>query len=183
MFSASVVEASIVFVTLRYFSDFIVTPTLGSMTPAEMDARSAECTSYFKVLTTSRFKAMMGDGIQRTFPNYPIYYLVFAAVYCIQSLLFFSKECSELGPSYSNRPYMSIIGGTMFICLYSLYYLVYGCDSFFSILCTAILAGTVSFLICHQNVALFGRESVDLLYIPPLTQRSGMDYICVTTNT
>jgi len=183
IFAASVVEASLVFAALRYFSDFIVTPTLGVTTPAEMDNKADECSSFFRVLTTSRFKAMVGDGIKRSFPNYPIYYLVFASVYCIQALMFFGKECSEMGPAYSNRPYMSILGGTLFISLYAIYFLVYGCDSFYSIMITTVLAAAIGYLICNQNVAILGKESVDILFVPPLTQRSGMDYICVTTNT
>ena len=181
VFSASMVEASLVYSLIRKSSNFIASPTLGVTTPADLENKAAECSSYFRVLTDSRFKAFMADGIEKGFPNYAIYYLVFASVYCIQAMLFFSKECSELGPSYSNRPYMSIIGGSMFISLYCFYFLVYGCDSFFSIACTVLIAAAMAYLICHQNVAILGRESVDIIYIPPLTQRSGMDYICVTT--
>ena len=183
IFSMSVVEASILYLALGYFSDFAITPEYGVMTSAEAENMRQECNSYFSVLTPSRFKSFMDNGVKRKFPNYPIYYLVFGTVYCIQAMVFFSKECSELGPAYSNRPYTAIIGGLLFISLYFIYFLAYGCDSFFNILATTILAGLVAYIICHQNAALLGKGSVNLLFIPPLTQRKGMDYICVTTKT
>jgi len=40
----------------------------------------------------------------------------------------------------------------------------------------------VGYLICYQNYLLFGKSAVGLLFIPSLARRSGMDYICVTTN-
>ncbi len=183
IFSMSVVEASIFYLALRYFSNFSITPEYGVITSTEAEKMREECKSYFSVLTPSRFKSIMENGVKRAFPNYPIYYLVFGTVYCIQSMIFFSKECSELGTTYSNRPYTAIIGGILFISLYFIYFLAYGCDSFFNILATTILAGLVAYLICNQNAVLFGKESVALLFIPSLTQRKGMDYICVTTKT
>jgi hypothetical protein len=183
IFSMSVVQASIFYLAISYFSNFATSPDYGVMTSAEVENMKKECSSYFSLLTPSRFKSMMENGVKRTFPNYPIYYLVFGTVYCIQSMIFFSKECSELGPAYSNRPYTAILGGILFISLYFIYFLVYGCDSFFNILATTILAGLVAYVICNQNAALLGKGSVNLLFIPPLTQRKGMDYICVTTKT
>ena len=183
IFSMSVVEASLFYLAITYFSNFATTPEYGVMTSAEVENMKKECSSYFSLLTPSRFKSMMENGVKRAFPNYPIYYLVFGTVYCIQSMIFFSKECSELGPAYSNRPYTAILGGILFISLYFIYFLAYGCDSFFNILATTILAGLVAYVICNQNAALLGKQSVDLLFIPPLTQRKGMDYICVTTKT
>ena len=179
--AGSTVEAGLFYSLLRNLSDYIITPTFGLQTASEVNNKRPECSSYFQTLTASRFRLLMGDGIKNTFPNYPIYFIVFAIVYCIQGLLFYSNECSQLGPAYSNRPYMSIIGGCMFFILYALYFFVYGCDSLFSIVMTVILAATVSYLIAQQNVLLFGRESVNLLYIPTLGQRTGMDYVCVTT--
>jgi hypothetical protein len=47
---------------------------------------------------------------------------------------------------------------------------------------TIALAAVVGYLISYQNVELFGKESINMLFIPPLVKRSGMDYVCVTTN-
>ena len=182
MFAASSAEAGLIYKFVKLLSDYIITPSFGVETSSDIAATSrTQCSSSFQTLTTSRFRLLMDNGIKKSFPNFPIYFIVFAVVYCIEGLLFFGNEASEIGPAYSNRPYMSIIGGSLFFVLYSLYFYVYGCDTLFNISFTVIIAAMVGYLIAQQNVAIFGRNSMNLMYIPPLIQRSGMDYVCVTT--
>jgi len=182
MFALSSAEAGAIYVLIKSLSDYLITPTFGVERPSDIDNNTrTQCSSSFQTLTTSRFRLMMDNGIKKAFPNFPIYFIVFAVVYCIEGLLFFANEASEIGPAYSNRPYMSIIGGSFFFVLYSLYFYVYGCDTLFNLSFTVILAAMVAYLIAQQNVALFGRNSMNLMYIPPLVQRTGMDYVCVTT--
>jgi len=179
VFAGSAMEASLIYRLMSPMANYIATPESARTNSPD----SERCESYFQTLTASRFKGLIGEGLVQPFPNYPLYYIVFAVTYCIQGLLAFSNECSEMGPSYSNRPYLSILGGTMFIVLYALYLLKYGCDNLFNLILTVFIAAVVGYLISYQNIALFGKTSVDLLFIPPLVKRSGMDYICVTTKT
>ena len=171
---------ALAFYSLIYnIAGFAVTPFSG----LKDTASSAEgCTSFFKTLTPSRFKWMISQGLRKEFPNQPLYFISFAAAYCIQSMYFFSQESSELGPQYSNRPYLAIISALMFILLYAIYLSVSGCDSSFYLFFTIILGWLVGYLICYQNYLLLGKNSVNLLFLPTLTRRSGMDYVCVTTN-
>lgn len=179
VFGATTVEANLLYSVIQMLSDYTVTPTLGISTTA---APNAGCRSVFQTLTPPRFKTLMGQGLKQEFPNTALYYITFAASYCIQSMYFFSKECSELGPQYSNRPYLSILGAALFIVLYSMYLFAYGCDSVFSIFFTVLIGGLVGYLLCYQNYLLLGKPGVNLLFIPPLARRGGLDYICVTTN-
>jgi hypothetical protein len=178
VFAASSVEAYLVYNALSVAGAYTVTPFMGIDTTSK-----DKCKSQFQSLTPSRFEAIFKQGLRTEFPNSPLYFISFAAAYCIQSMYFFSQECSELGPQYSNRPYLAIIAATMFIILYSIYLLSFSCDSAFSLSFTIILGIFVGYFICYQNFLLFGKNSVDLLFIPSLARRSGMDYICVTTNT
>ena len=91
------------------------------------------------------------------------------------------KEISDLGPSYSNRPYLGLIAAGMFILLYSAFLLSYGCISTFGILMTILAGWIIGYLICIQNNLLLGKTSVSMLFIPPIQDRKGMDYVCVTT--
>lgn len=181
MLGVSSIEASLIFVILRYISEYAITPTLGVMSPTDVQNRSPKCSSFFRSYTTSRYRAEMENGIKGMFPNYIIYYIVFAVVYCIQAMMFFSKESSAMGPKYSSRAYTSIIAGSLFILLYVIYFLIFGCATFFNILVSAIFGAVFGYLICNQNVRLLGKESVDILNIPVLKERKGMDYVCVTT--
>jgi hypothetical protein len=63
-----------------------------------------------------------------------------------------------------------------------MYLRTYGCDSIVSILASIFIGGMVGSFLCYQNYVLFGKQGVDLLFIPPLEKRSGMDYICVSTS-
>ena len=175
---------ALAFYSLIYqIAGFAVTPFSGMKDSAgEGEGEREGCTSFFKTLSPSRFKWMISQGLRKEFLNQPLYFICFAAAYCIQSMYFFSQECSELGPQYSNRPYLAIISALMFILLYTIYLSVSGCDSSFYLFFTIILGGLVGYLICNQNYLLFGKNSVNLLFLPTLARRSGMDYVCVTTS-
>ena len=177
--SASSVEAYLAYSAFSVLGAYTVTPIMGIM---DKSKPADKCKSYFQTLTPSRFEAIFSQGLRNEFPNSPLYFICFAAAYCIQSMYFFSQECSELGPQYSNRPYLAIIAAAMFIFLYSIYLLSFSCDSAFSLAFTIVLGIFVGYFICYQNFLLFGKNSVNLLFIPALARRSGMDYICVTTN-
>ena len=180
IFGATTVEASFLYSVIQMLSNYVVTPTLGISTEP---TTNGACRSVFQTLTPPRFKYLMSQGLKTEFPNTALYYITFAASYCIQSMYFFSKELSELGPQYSNRPYLAILGASLFIVLYSMYLFAYGCDSLFSIFFTVLVAGLVGYLLCYQNYLLLGKSGVNLVFVPPLARRSGLDYICVTTNT
>jgi hypothetical protein len=177
--SASSVEAYFVYNTLSTIGIYGATPNLSIPDNSPEDV----CKSHFQKTSPSRFDAIFSRGLRNEFPNSALYYMSFAAAYCIQSMLFFSEETEELGPQYSNRPYLAIISAVMFILLYTIFLVSYSCGTVFSLIVTIILGLFVGFLICYQNYLLFGKNSVDLLFIPPLVRRSGMDYICVTTKT
>jgi hypothetical protein len=176
--SASTFEASLLYNVFQMASAFVETPS-GLQTPSGPQKPTDKCSSSFQTLTPSRFKYFISQT--NNFPISPLYYITFAATYCIQSMLFFNKETSELGPQYSNRPYLALLGGALFIVLYSIYLLAYGCNSITSIVVTIVLAALVGYLISYQNYLLFGKSSVDLMFIPPLARREGLDYICVAS--
>lgn len=170
-------EAYLIYNTISGVSSLAATPFMGVKT----ESSKGECSSFYQGLSPSRFEYFMKRGLLKEFPNTPLYFICFAAAYCIQSMFFFSKECSELGPSYSNRIYLSLLATGMFIILYTLYLLINGCDGFFSLFATIIIGLLVGYLICYQNYFLFGKGSVDLIFVPILGKRSGMDYVCVRT--
>jgi len=178
MFSASSVEAFFIYNALSSIAAFGVTP---SMLSTKENGEKA-CKSYFQTMTPSRFEAIFSQGLRKDFPNSPLYFISFAAAYCIQSMYFFTQEASDLGPQYSNRPYLAIIAAAMFISLYTIYLLSFSCETAFSLGVTIVLGIFVGYFICYQNFLLFGKPAVNLLFTPSLVRRSGMDYICVTTN-
>lgn len=176
MFGFSSAEAYLIYNTISGVSSLAATPF-----SLKTEATKEACSSFYQGLSPSRFEYFMKRGLLKEFPNTPLYFISFAAAYCIQSMFFFSKECSELGPSYSNRIYLSLLATGMFIVLYTLYLIINGCDGIFNLLITILIGLLVGYLICYQNYFLFGKSSVDLIFVPILGKRSGMDYVCVRT--
>jgi len=174
--SASSVEAYFVYNTLSMVGKYGATPNLSIPDKVPGDY----CKSSFQRMTPSRFDAIFSTGLRNEFPNSALYFLCFAAAYCIQSMVLFSTETEELGPQYSNRPYLALISAGMFILLYTIFLVNSSCGTIFSLLLTIFIGLFVGYLICYQNYLLFGKNAVSLLFIPALARRSGMDYICVT---
>lgn len=176
MLGLSSLEAAAIFKLVQTVATYTITPSM-----LESKEKPSTCTSYFQTVTPSRFNFLLSKGIKEGFPNYPLYFISFASAYCIESMLFYSKECSSLGPQYSNRVYLALASAAMFIILYTLYLLVYGCDSVFTLLFTIVLGSIVGYFICYQNATFFGKTSVNLLFIPTIVDRNGLDYVCVST--
>jgi len=166
MFGVASIEAIIAKSAIGKLGGYLITP-IGGVS----ETQPAECKSYFQNTAPFRFRSLVGKGLRDDFPNSPLFFITFASAYCIQSLLLFTNECSELGPQYSNRPYIAILAAAMLIILYSLYMVVYGCDSPLIIFFTVIVGAIVGFLLCQQNYILFGKNSVNLLFVPVLAKR------------
>lgn len=182
MFALSSVEAYAILSWLQSLAHVAATPTLFFRSDPSTPSQTQACASRFQMITPSRFDFFMKRGLLADFPNAPLYMMSYATGYILQSFAFFNKEIENLGPAYSNRPYLAMIAAGLFISLYSAYIAMYGCDSLLSMF-TAILLGLfVGYLISNQNALLFGKWSVNVLFTPELSKREGMDYLCVTTS-
>ena len=175
------IEATLLHGVLKTTGTYFASPTSTAGASASSPDVVSKCTSSFQSMTPSRFKLLLSDGLRPTWPNSALYYLSFFAAYCIQSMLLYNKETTALGPSYSNRPYLAMIAGSMLITLYLVYLLVYGCDSFFSLVFSIGIGLFIGVAICLQNSFLFGRENANVLFIPPILRKDKLDYVCVAT--
>ena len=176
--AASGVEAHLFSRLFKQLGGYFVTPTSGVID----GPLSSDCSSTFQTTTFSRFKMLLEDGLRKQFPNQSLYFLSFVAAYCYQGMKAFSREISELGPSYSSRPYIALyITIPILLAVYSLYLLLKGCDSLVTIFFSILLGGIIGVFISGQNTILFGKESVNVLFVPSLVERKGMDFVCVAT--
>ena len=180
LLGGSAIEASLLFGVLQSLFSYTATP-YSSLVSEQSDTKQARCTSFFHTITPSRFKLFLESGLRQPWPNSPLYFLSFFTAYCIQSMLFFNKETANLGPAYSNRPYLATIAAVLLLSIYFIYLMVYGCDSFFTAAFSIVAGLVVGLLICMQNYAIFGKENVNVLFIPPIMRKENMDYICVAS--
>jgi hypothetical protein len=178
MIAASSAEAKWVEGVIFGFMSYIQNPAELSSSPEP--SNPGKCGSKFSSYVPSRFETLVGQGLMRSFPNSPIYFLSFFVAYCFQCLLFFSKEMSEYGPNYSSRTYMAILSGSMFVLLYAAYLYANGCVGIGGLFVSILVGALVGYLIAVQNYMLLGKSAVNLTFIPPIQERKGLDYVCVT---
>lgn len=169
VFAASGAEASILYSVFTAVGDALAVPT-------EQPASKEGCTSKFEVLTPARFAFSLRG---QTFPNSPLYFLSFAASYLITSMSSYTDELTAMGPQYSSRPFIALIGAAMLIVLYAAYVLAKGCDSLLSVGVSILIGIFVGYMISSQNLLLLGKPSISVLFIPPLVDKENMDYLCV----
>lgn len=174
------IEASLLHSVLGTLGAFFTTPFAGVKTEVDSE-KEAKCSSVFQTVTPSRFKLFLESGLRKTWPNAPLYYLSFFAAYCIESMLFYNKETENLGPAYSNRPYLASIAAILLLSLYFVYLLVYGCEGMFSMIFSIVTGIVVGLLICMTHYAIFGKENVNVMFIPPIMRKENLDYVCVAT--
>lgn len=142
---------------------------------------NSQCESNLHSMVPNRFQGLFANGIMDDFPNTPLYYLSFGATYLIQAMLFFRQEMEALGPQYSNRPYIAILAALLFLAVFAIFLLNYKCVGLVTVITTALLGSFVGMLLAYQNYLLFGKKGVNVLFVAPLERRTGMDYVCVTT--
>ena len=180
LFSIASGEALLIQNGLKGVSSYL--NTVESVQEAKSLGKSEKCKSRYEGSESTKFKYLLDNGISVTFPNSALYFVSFASAYCIQSMLLFTQECADRGSSYSIRPYLGAGSASMCIILLSLFILLNSCDSPLGVILSVVAGLLVGFTLCYQNFLLFGKPGVDMLFIPPLVSRSGMDYICVSTN-
>jgi hypothetical protein len=173
-------EAFLIQSVLKNVSAYMATSE--GMEESKDVGRNPKCKSKYEGSVASRFKSLLDGGIANSIPNSSLFFLSFASAYCIQSMSFFTEESYERGASYSSRPYLGYIAASLCVVLFSIYNLMYQCATPIGVIISVILGLLVGFSLCYQNYLIFGKLGVDMLFIPPLVSRSGMDYICVSTN-
>lgn len=180
LFALASGEALLLLNGLKAVSEYFA--TADSIKESSDLGKNPKCKSSYQGSEATKFKYLLDNGLSRNIPNSPLYFITFAATYCIQSMYIFSKECYERGAAYSSRPYLAYLSAGMSIILFSIYLLIYSCDTPLGITLSIVAGVLVGLILCNQNLFFFGKAGVDMLFIPPLISRKGMDYICVSTN-
>lgn len=180
LFSVASGEALLIQNGLKGVASYL--DTAESVQDAKTLGKSEKCKSRYEGSESTKFKYLLDTGVSVSFPNSSLYFVSFASAYCIQSMLLFTRECADRGSSYSVRPYLGVGSACMCIILFSLFILLNSCDTPMGVILSVLAGLLVGFTLCYQNFLLFGKAGVDMLFIPPLITRSGMDYICVSTN-
>jgi len=149
---------------------------------SEKQSYSQICNSGLNAVSLNDF-AERSPGPVTGFPSYAIYILSFVTTYILGMYNTYSEELKALGDT---RFFQAAIFLSAVLLIVVVVRMMYNCDGVGTVL-FSILAGLfMGFLIIQQNIALFGKASLNLLGIPLLRGKAinGQAlYICPTTNT
>lgn len=163
--SVTMVEALLLRIPLQSLSSYF--------TPLTEDTGAGltnACISGYSRMTPPMLSTFLDKGLKEVFPLPSLYILGTAFSYTFFSMLQFSDEATKLGPSYSNRPYLAAIGGTIFLLAFSLYLYTAQCQTSVTIVFTILLSLFLGYILQNQNSLLFGdKTALNLSFMPQLT--------------
>lgn len=148
-------------------------------------AYQSACRTGFMSPTLSDLSLFGTNQNFNALPSAPIYILSVAIGYIYTAISNQKKELDALGPMYSSRFYISILGMSLFLFLIACYRMYNECDSLPVIILTIPIGLIIGTMLVFQNNAFFGPDSTNLTAIPLLRNRSANGeqlYVCSVRN-
>jgi hypothetical protein len=144
-------------------------------------AATPQCRSGFMKSTLESLSFMAGSTIPSAYPSPPLFFLSTACAYVLSSLYGLREELEGLGPEYSARFYFAIVASFFFLLMITFYRLANSCETVGIATMSLLMGGFLGSLLVLQNWMLFGKDSVNLIGVPLLRERSAEKkpiYIC-----
>ena len=164
----SLVEATIVFRLLKYMATYL------NMTGPMGNSHKSICRSGFTgpTSTVESLISVNTGPIGVGFPSAPLFMLSTASSYIFTTLNYQTNELSALGPAYSSRYYISAIFLLLIVTLFFIFRLAFNCDGFGVLIVSTAVGLFLGYMLVQQNVKLFGEQSINLIGIPLLENRT-----------
>jgi hypothetical protein len=143
------------------------------------------CQPGFSYSNTMRISILETIGTPSMFPSPTMFFLSGIFSYLIFAMQQFSTEIKSLGNDVGVRTQFALALSGLFMLALFMFRYSYGCESFGTLLLSLILGFIVGIGIVYQNIALFGRDGINILNIPmimtALEQGKPM-YVCGPSN-
>lgn len=180
VFFGSMLEATFIYRIIKTFATFV--NVTGTIAPTYA-SHTASCRTGFSAPSATMEGITMFGRVPLgvPFPSAPIYMLSVASAYVFTTLNHQTKELQALGPSYSSRYYTSAVLLLMTIFIFILFRLSYNCESIGVMVISMIIGLIIGTGLVQQNIRLFGPQSINLIGIPILRNRTADGkklYVC-----
>jgi hypothetical protein len=114
-----------------------------------------------------------------------MFFLASILSYMLNSMQNFGREIKSLSGELKTRTNIAVVFSFLFVLAMMMFRYSYGCESFGTLLLSLILGFIVGSLVVHQNIALFGRDGINVLNIPMIL--SGLEkgkpmYVCAPSD-
>jgi hypothetical protein len=124
-------------------------------------------------------------GIPSMFPSPSMFFLTATLSYMITAMQSFGREIKSLSGELKTRTNIAIVLSFFFVIAMIMFRYSYGCESFGTLLLSIILGFILGALILQQNIALFGRDGVNILNIPMILssmEKGKPMYVCAPSD-
>ena len=140
-----------------------------------------QCRAGFMKSTLESLTLMSGSSVPSAYPSPPLFFLSTACSYVLSSLYGLREELEGLGPEYSARFYFAIGASFLFLLMFTFYRLANSCETVGIATMSLLMGGFLGSLLVLQNWMLFGKDSVNLIGVPLLRERTADKkpiYVC-----
>ncbi len=168
-------------------SQRILSMIVGGIAPvgAGENALQGVCQPGFIFPNQMRISLIETIGIPSMFPSPSMFFLAATLSYMLNAMQNFGREIKSLSGELKTRTNIAMVLSCLFILAMMMFRYSYGCESFGTLLLSIILGFIMGALVVHQNIALFGRDGVNVLNIPMIL--SGMEkgkpmYVCAPSD-
>jgi|UniRef100_A0A6C0IBI5 hypothetical protein len=182
MLAFTMIEAlaifSIIGKGIGYFADTKV--------PLNIPQKAGVCESGFPTskasyATLALYKGFLTEG---SFPSGSIALLSTLIGYMLGALIQYKNELKQLGPSWEMRIPIAITLSLLTLTAFTLFRFIAGCESLGVIIGTLLIGIVLGTALMFQNMAVFGKESINVLGIPTLESKTVEGkplYVCAKT--
>lgn len=124
-------------------------------------------------------------GIPSMFPSPSMFFLSAVLSYMMNAMQQFGREIKSLSGELKTRTNIAVVLSFLFVLSMMTFRYSYGCESFGTLLLSIVLGFIMGALVVHQNIALFGRDGVNVLNIPMIQtslERGKPMYVCAPSD-
>jgi hypothetical protein len=119
------------------------------------------------------------------FPSPTMFFLSGIIFYMIFAMEQFERELKSLSGDIAMRKKVAFVLSGLFMLAMILFRYSYGCESFGTLLVSIILGTLAGSLLVYQNLALFGKEGINILNIPIIQsalEKGKPMYVCAPSD-
>lgn len=124
-------------------------------------------------------------GVPSMFPSPSMFFLSAVLSYMLNAMQQFGREIKTLSGELKTRTNIAIGLSFIFVLAMMMFRYSYGCESFGTLLLSIVLGFIIGGLVVHQNIALFGRDGVNVLNIPMILsslEKGKPMYVCAPSD-
>lgn len=165
----------------------VLSMIIGGIAPvgAGENAMQGICQPGFVFPNQMRISLLETIGIPSMFPSPSMFFLSAILSYMLTAMQNFGREITSLSGELKTRTNIAVVLSFLFVMAMMMFRYSYGCESFGTLLLSVILGFVMGSLVVYQNVALFGRDGINVLNIPMIL--SGMErgkpmYVCAPSD-